>query len=54
MKIATWGNANWGTLKILSSGIKERYWLLAIKAVKEVSRLVALQRQMIEGGPATN
>jgi hypothetical protein len=34
-------------------GVKETYWLLAIKATREVSRLEALQRQAVAVTPTT-
>ncbi len=47
------GECNLGDLED-TSGIKEIYWLLAIKAMREAYRLEALQRQMIAVGPTTN
>ncbi len=47
------GESNLGDLKDTLE-IKETYWLLAIKAAWEASRLEALQRQTIAVGPTTN
>jgi hypothetical protein len=47
------GECNLGDLEDTSPGIKETYWLLAIKATQEASRLEVLRRQAVAVVPTT-